>query len=486
MIPLPNMRIRNRCVVPHLIAPLMVATILVGCQSPNIHRSDARQDPHIDHETSPKINAIAKSRGWGELVQQPLLDDWIQAALSNASQQKVADATVRLAAAQVRSAAAQRSPSLHADFTIRGGQKQNAMTQYQTEDLEPFAFGLYGTWNLDVFRTIQAQVDVAEAANTVVQLEREQTQLNLAATIATHYLEGVFLRQQRHIRQQMLASQETIIHYLRSRAAQGLAPAARLDDAQAQASDMTLALSRISQRLEENNMMWDYLVQTNMTPAFKDSSPTLPETLPPVPPKQNLHTTTLQRPDIRAAYAMVEGANHQLTASKRSRLPELSIMSQLEAETPSPVEEPEEWLAWAGVRLSLPILSPDRGAATNLSEARLQQQNAILDDTMQLALLDLRETYAKRQHAESQWQAASQRLTRVQKQFESIQRKFQEGLISVLTREQARIQWYTAQEQERRQLTTTLQQHIALIRAHGGPDTEAPPLPTTSTRFGLR
>ena len=32
----------------------------------------------------------------------------------------------------------------------------------------------------------------------------------------------------------------------------------------------------------------------------------------------------------------------------------LSIVGAAEGSGPSPVEEPEEWMAWAGVRLSLP------------------------------------------------------------------------------------------------------------------------------------
>lgn len=450
-------------------AMLLGACLLAGCQSGKINPPDQQTPTDIDHKSQKTTNQITATRGWGEILQQPLLDDWIQVARSNSSQQRVADKAVQLASAQSRTTAAQRSPALRADLTVRGGQEQNAMTQNQADDLEPFVFGLYGTWNLDVFRRIRSQVDAAESAKIVAQHESEQVQLDLAATIASHYIEGLFLHEQIDIRQQMLTAQENILRYLRARVDKGLAPPALLDQAVAKQSDIQSGLARVCQTQAENDNMWQHLIQTNLAPVSTVESGQLPDRLPPVPPASQLHATARQRPEVQAAYAMLEGLQSEAVASRRNRLPELSLVSVVEGDTPSPVEEPEDWIAWAGVRLSLPLLSPERGANTKVSEARLQQQKAVFEDTLNIALLDLRDSYTKRTYAEAQWHTAQERANRMRQRFESNDRKHKKGLISVLILEQARIAWLSAQEQERKKLATTLQQHIALVRAHGGP-----------------
>jgi outer membrane protein TolC len=166
---------------------------------------------------------------------------------------------------------------------------------------------------------------------------------------------------------------------------------------------------------------------------------------------------------------MHTAARHQLEASQRSRLPEISLISRLEADTPSPVEEPEEWIAWAGMRLSVPVLSPNQNANTQETAQRLTQQKALLDDTINTALLAVRDSYTKRKYAETQWIAARERTQRMHEQLNSHERIFQSGMQSVLQVEQARIEWLMFKEHTHRSFATTLQHHIALVHAQGGP-----------------
>ena len=188
-----------------------------------------------------------------------------------------------------------------------------------------------------------------------------------------------------------------------------------------------------------------------------------------MPDAGELHAYTLNRPDVQAAQALWRSAEQSARAEARSRRPMLTAIATAEGDGPSPSEEPDEWMAWAGLRLSLPVLAPDIGAAVESRRAEEDLQAALYTETVRLALLDIRETYVERVHAEKRWQAAQEEVAQFRASFESAERQFEQGLEPVTVLEKSRLNWLHSDERRLRLHALALQSHIALLRACGGP-----------------
>ena len=139
-------------------------------------------------------------------------------------------------------------------------------------------------------------------------------------------------------------------------------------------------------------------------------------------------------------------------------------------EGPSPIEEPDEWSAWAGVRLSLPLWAPRRGAVAVYKRQEADEEAARYRDTVRVALRNIRQAYARRLHAEAAWRDAKAEADRQRARFDSAQRQFDQGLIALPPFEQARLVWLQADERVKALHAGTLRRHVELVKACGGPN----------------
>jgi len=232
-----------------------------------------------------------------------------------------------------------------------------------------------------------------------------------------------------------------------------------------------LAERRAAEAREVLDMLearWRYLVPDDAMSGIVPSRCALPGQLPELPDAEALHAHAVNRPDVQAAHALWRGAEESTRAEARDRMPTLEAIATAEGDGPSPTEEPDEWIAWAGIRLSLPVLAPRIGAAQESRRAEEEVQRALYSEAVRLALLDIRESYVERVHAEQRWQAALEESMQLKASFESAERQFKQGLEPVTVLEKARLRWLDADERRVRLHALTLRRHIALLRACGG------------------
>lgn len=407
--------------------------------------------------------------GWGGMVGNPELDEWIAAAILEAPSLDLSRASLRVAAAGERSARSERQPSLSSDIDLRAGRRRNAMTEGQTADLEPVSVGLSAAWELDVFGRIRATVGAARFARESGSFALRDREIAFAAEIAHSYLEGRRRVEELVLIRKTLVALDAIAGYHNARVVAGLERSELRDQAEA---NRLLAKREVAAGREALALLearWKYLAPDDTVPDIASFTNALPEDLPKVPGVVDLHTLVLNRPDVQATRAIWLGARQRTKASERNNRPTLEMLAEAKGDGPSPIEEPEEWIAWAGIRLSLPVLAP--GKRTEIEIRRMEEEGdaALYEETVRLALMDIRKAFVARIHAEEQWLAAKQEVEKTGAKLDSVTRQFQQGLVSMLTQETARLNWIDAEERCITAHALVLQRHVALLRACGGP-----------------
>ncbi len=406
--------------------------------------------------------------GWGAVVGTPELDQWIAAAFSNSP--ALAARRDRMNVAQARTARARAAgrPDLSVEADWRWGRNKEPATKAESMTIEPFAGRARLEWELDLFGRIRAAVGAARYAEEVAGRELEARELTLAAELAQRYVQGRYLAEQLKLIRRATEANRAIEGYEANRAAAGLVRPEEVDRARAATRRAEARVEFTRERWEVLAARWRYLAATDDVPPLDQHAGELGK--PAAPPQEGeLHAYAIRRPDVRSAYAAWWEARRTASATARDREPSVTAIASAEGQGPSPVEDPEGWTAWAGVRLSLPVLAPERAAATRVARSQTRVSESLYNDAISRAVLDLQESYARRVRAERSWQTAREAAELLKTQLTSAEQRLEKGLAALPDVERARLLWLSAEEQSLALRARTLQEHLSLLRACGGP-----------------
>jgi len=407
--------------------------------------------------------------GWGESVGNGELDVWIAAAMAAAPSLEAAERAVRVEAAGGRAARAGRWPEATLEGDLRAGRNRTAMTGGEAGDVEPVAGRASAAWDLDIYGRVRAEVGAARFAELAADHRRRDRQLAFAADVAKAYVLGRMWNNRLQTRAQAVAAYDALTGYAAGRVKAGLALPAERERLEAARETARQQQVRAQQEISDLDARWRYLVPEQKAPSLRSLGGLTPDEPAPVPPDTAIHAYAVKRPDVRAAHALWQAAGEKARGAARERLPTVSAIVTAEGEGPSLVDEPESWTAWAGVRLSLPLLAPGRAAKARVEREQANLQEALFEETATLAIRDIRQAYARRVHAERAWRAAQVSADRLRERLESIKRQFEEGRVPVPHRERARLDWLAADETARIRYADVLLGQIDLVRACGGP-----------------
>jgi outer membrane protein TolC len=249
----------------------------------------------------------------------------------------------------------------------------------------------------------------------------------------------------------------------------GLALPAERDRLEAERQAARQQRVHAQEEISDLDARWRYLVPEYEAPDLHSLGGLSSAEPVSAPPETAIHAYAVNRPDVLAAHALWQAAGEGARGAARNRLPTVSAIVTAEGEGPSPVDEPEAWTAWAGVRLSLPVLAPGRSAQVNIRREEAHIQEALFEETVALAIRDIRQAYARRLHAEQAWRAAQVSADRLRESFESFKRQFEQGRVPVPTVERAKLDWLASEEAMRVRYAEVLLRQVDLVRACGGP-----------------
>ncbi|MBT3194788.1 MAG: TolC family protein [Verrucomicrobia bacterium] len=407
--------------------------------------------------------------GWGVLVGRPDLEGWITEATAVAPSLATAERAERVAAAGGAHARAERRPNATLEMDYRTGRTRDATTNGRVEDLAPVVGRAGVSWDLDLFGRVRSEIGAARFAELSARHHLDDRRLWFSAEIASTYASGCLLNDRVRILRAAEAARVAIASYTKSRVHGGLIEPSALDHALALQQAATQQRITAEKDLSTLEARWRYLIPDDVAPPLADSGGLATAIPPPLPSDDTLHAYAINRPDVQAAHALWRAAHHKAGSATRGRLPSIAAVAAAQGEAPSLTQDPDSWTAWAAARITLPLMAPGRRASAKLERERSGLQEALFNDTTQLALQELQQTYRNCTHATAAWRSAEAGAEAMQQSFESAQRRFEAGTIPLPLLEEARLAWLRADETMRMRYADLLHRHISLTKACGGP-----------------
>jgi NodT family efflux transporter outer membrane factor (OMF) lipoprotein len=253
--------------------------------------------------------------GWLASFRDAALDALVAEAIAYNPDLKVAAARVEAAEASARAAGAALYPQVN--VAGRGGGKLSG----DNSGLE--AFGLFASWELDLWGRVRAGRAAATAQYDSAVLDARYARESIAALVAKSWFLAREAAVQRAIASEMVSSSEALADLSRDRLRVGKAD--DLEVAQADASVLGYRDLVLQAELARSNALRAIEILAGRYPAGAldpgSTLPALPEPVPAGLPSQLLE----RRPDVRAAERRVAAAFYRGEEAKAARLPRISL-----------------------------------------------------------------------------------------------------------------------------------------------------------------
>ncbi len=394
------------------------------------------------------------------------------AGLTAAIEQGLADhpdpvaalARIRAAEAGVETATAGRRPMAMADAAYRAGRERSMMTGGRAGDINPLMASARLSWELDVFGRVGAAVDAAQSMAAMWTADADGIRLALSLDIAEAYVELARIADDMNWLDRDLDDKRA----LRDRAARRVE--AGLDDPSGLRSALAAVQEAEHHRMEAE-AMYEKAVARLQSLLGGPMPTNLPDaldgfTLPPMPDltSTNLH---LARPDIVAAYQSWQAARGEARSAARDRLPSLALVASAAAEGDDP-SDPEEWSAWAGPVLTIPLWEPKRGSHAREAAAGAGVAGAAFESASLRAVREIAAARADRARSDAMIEHMKERELLLAAEEESAQRKRDAGLVQDAELRHARIARAAAARDASAWTHAALRAHLTLISALGG------------------
>jgi len=351
-----------------------VLAALSGCAlapPPNPEELRAQAMPNLQvpgHWVAGDVSQNEVLDGWLASFHDPALDALVAEAIAYNPDLRVAVARVDAAEAGARAAGAALYPQVN--VAGRGGGKMSG----DNSGLE--AFGLFASWELDLWGRVRAGRAAASAQYESAALDALYARESIAALVAKSWFLAREASVQRAIASDMVASSESLAQLSRDRLQAGKAD--ELEVSEADASVLGYQDLVLQAELARKNALRAIEILAGRYPAAAlDPGSDLPPLPPPVPaglPSQLLE----RRPDVRAAERRVAAAFYRTEEAKAARLPRISLTAGVNSISSElfVLKERDNPVWGAGATLLAPIFTG--GALQAQVEIRTAEQKAAM------------------------------------------------------------------------------------------------------------
>lgn len=334
--------------------------------------------------------------GWWELYKSPELDSLIKRALQQNPNLGAADAALRAAQENVNA-------QIGGQYFPAIGVGAGATRQLQPSSLYglPYGSGTYNLYNasvnvsykLDVFGGARRTVESAKAQAEYQQFQLESAYLSLTANIVTGAIKEAALRAQMQATEEILKAQTNLAEVTEKQLVIGTVSKVDVTSQRTLVASSQVDLFTYERNLAfARNQLAVYMgeLPSNASIAkFDLSSMHLPEKLPLSIPSSLVR----QRPDVRAAEALIKSTNALVGVSTANLLPQFTITGAAgsAALTTGALFGPNAalWSVAGGVFQPLfqggQLLAQRRGAIANYEQAVYQYQSTVLKAFQEVA-----------------------------------------------------------------------------------------------------
>ncbi|KVA10920.1 RND transporter [Burkholderia latens] len=336
-----------------VLALCAAACVLAGCTvGPDYRGAPAAPDaPVFVRAPATGIDTAAPApSAWWHALNDRQLDDLIAAALARNPDLHAAQARLRASRAQlVQQRAAQlpkssatvaairtREPDVSALGTLlpSGNSSQPGSASPSsggTGPLQLFSAGFDATWEIDLFGGTRRAVEAASAQAEAVDADLADTQVSIAAEVATAYIDLRDRQQRLALSRRTAELQRRMLELTQQRRARGVAADADIERLTTQVENTRASLIPLDAQVTES--LDRLAILTGRPPGALDAAlsasgaplPTLPHSVPVSDPAALLK----QRPDIRAAERRLASSNAQIGEHIADYFPKVTLLGDL-------------------------------------------------------------------------------------------------------------------------------------------------------------
>jgi len=329
----------TRSAILALIAPNALLVALSGCavgpdyKAPEKKVGDAftsldqAQAPGLT--TAPVVGDTGDLKRWWSVFGDPRLDSLVERAIAQ-------NLVLRIAAARVREARAQRDIAASAQFpTVNasgGGSRSRASENMDfpnlgaNDDITLFQAGLDASWEIDVFGGIQRGIEAADADLMSTEESRRGVLVTLLSEVARNYIGLRGFQDRLELAREQVKAQKDTLDLTQSRARAGLANDLEVAQSLAQLKLREAQIPPLTSGVRQSAHRLSVLLGEEPGTLVADLSGagTLPQ--PPSRVPVGLPSELLRRrPDIREAERAIAGNTARIGVATAELFPKFSL-----------------------------------------------------------------------------------------------------------------------------------------------------------------
>lgn len=457
-------------------AMTLLALALAGCSLAPAYERPAAPVPAA-YGTPPADGQAAMPQDWRGYFNDPALQAWIEAALKNNRDLRVAALRVQEARALYGVQRADRLPSVDGtgEFS-RGRAAEPGQTGMPVANRYRAAVGI-AAFELDFFGRVRNLSDAALSRYLASAEAHRAATLSLVSETATAYFNQRSLAEQLRLTDSTLALRESSLKLTQRRYDAGLETAMGLRTAQMLVESSRATHAGLTREYRQAVHALGLLAGDFSLPPDTDAAALESQSLTPL--AAGLPSALLaRRPDLRQAEDALRAANADIGAARAAFFPSVQLTTDIgtTAGSFSDLFGPGTGNWVFSPRLTLPIFNAGRNSANlSLAEARKHIAVAQYEGSIQQAFREVADALSARDTLRDQIDAQRKVRDADRERQRLAERRYDRGVASYLEMLEAQRSLFESEQEYIRLQQRRLVNAVDLYKALGGWDQEAGP-----------
>jgi len=320
---------------------------------------------------------------WGQVVQDPVLKEYLAKAMSDNYNVRLAAETILQAQAQLGVVRANQYPNVSAQASYTAGKVsangQNIIPSGTAQTVQYSTLNLMAVWELDFWGRLRRATDAAKAQLLATEEGANEVRLTMLSEVASAYFTLRELDKEVDICQETVSSRQDSYHLVKSREEGGVSNMLEVDQAKGLLLGAQAVLTATRQQVVQQENYLCFLL--GISPRDLKRGWDIDKQLVGVAVPPGLPSSLLEnRPDIRQAEALLMAANAQIDVARAAFFPRI-VLTGLGGTQSRPLSQlfsgPNN--TWSFVpQLTQPIFNAGQ-IASQVKVTQSQQRQAVIN-----------------------------------------------------------------------------------------------------------